>query len=163
MAAPRYKPVTPEQASRNCALLLHELTIYEASRRIRAKAERAAAPLAAVGEKVTDSRVAAQAVHLRVAEAEPLDLSAGTGLTPARRAALMASAKARAIEFAIAVRSQNAHMIERFAAGMTADEWKALAITYAAAADSSRLLLVVQTPDDGLPAHLTQKDHIHAA
>lgn len=154
---PPFAPVTPEEAAEHCAVLDAELTEYLSSRRALLRERRALA--------AATPAVAARVVRLRAAEYEPgvTDLSDGAGLTPADRAALMAAAKARAIEFAVAVRSENAQLVQRLSAGMTQELWKALAITFAAAADPSRLLIVVQAADDGMPAHLSPEGRTRAA
>ena len=164
MTVPRYAPVTPEEAARNAAVLLHELGEYERGRRARAIEDRGAAPLAYLSaRRPAPPESAAAIVQLREAGPEAADLSAGTGLTPRQRSALMGRAKSRAIEFAIAVRSRSAHAVQRQSAAMTAADWRALAITYAEVADPSRLLAVVQAQDDGMPVHVHQGDHFHAA
>ncbi|MDQ2874406.1 MAG: hypothetical protein M3Y33_06215 [Actinomycetota bacterium] len=163
MNAPPVAPVNPQQAAEHCAVLLHELAIFEAGRRVSARAGRAAIQLAAGTVITIEPPVAAPALQLQAAGPEPLDLSAGEGISPARRAVLMAAAKARAIEFAIAVRSRNAHLLQRLTAGMSLAEWQALAIACADAADPARLLVVVQAADDGVPAHLSTEGRTNAA
>jgi hypothetical protein len=74
-----------------------------------------------------------------------------TGLTPRQRAALMAAAKAVAIPLATAVRSRQAHAVQRLGGGLSRDEWAALAVIALAAADPARLLAIVSEDDDGIP------------
>jgi hypothetical protein len=71
--------------------------------------------------------------------------------TAQHRAALMASVKPRVIPSAVAVRSRDYVRVRQLMGTLSRDEMAALAVTALAAADQSRLLLVVQSPDDGLP------------
>lgn len=85
------------------------------------------------------------------------DYSDGTGMAPEVRAALMLTVKAGALDIAVAIRSRNAQQVQKLMGPMTRDELCALVIIFGPALDPAKLLQVVQTPDDGLPIHLTSE------
>jgi hypothetical protein len=157
MTAP-FAPVTATEAARNAALLASEVRAYDLARsgpraprhQVRDTSGRF---MPAAGYPGRAPRAARRESARRAAR----------GLTPAARARLMAAAKARALDFAAAVRSGNAQAVQRLSASMSPDAWRALAIVLAEAADPARLLAVTHVPDDGLPAHLSPEGRTRAA
>jgi hypothetical protein len=83
-----------------------------------------------------------------------VDFSGGAGLTPDVRAAVMLTAKQRVLDIAAAVRSRNAHQVQRLTGDLDRAQLAAVVLILAEAADPGRLLIVTQTSDDGCPAHL---------